>query len=82
MDHIPFLRVIRIPLKLILMPFDVEAIIVSGNGSQVGHINYYYGKFNAYQRTYVISDFKPVNIIPIHGDEKQLSKLMDEYSTM
>ncbi len=37
--------------------FDTEAILVSGNGSQVGHINYYNGKFNAYQRTYVLYDF-------------------------
>ncbi len=36
--------------------FDCEAILVSGNGSQVGHINYYKGKFNAYQRTYVLTD--------------------------
>ena len=34
--------------------FDEEAILVSGNGSQVGHIHYYKGKFNAYQRTYVL----------------------------
>lgn len=37
--------------------FDKEAILVSGNGSQVGHINYYNGRFNAYQRTYILSGF-------------------------
>lgn len=37
--------------------FDCEAILISGNGSQIGHTNYYSGKFNAYQRTYVISEF-------------------------
>lgn len=37
--------------------FNCEAILISGNGSQIGHTNYYSGKFNAYQRTYVISDF-------------------------
>lgn len=37
--------------------FDTEAILISGNGSNVGHINYYKGKFNAYQRTYVLKDF-------------------------
>ena len=35
--------------------FDCEAILVSGNGSQLGYTNYYKGKFNAYQRTYVLT---------------------------
>lgn len=37
--------------------FDTEALIVSGNGANVGYINYFKGKFNAYQRTYVLYDF-------------------------
>ena len=37
--------------------FDTEAILVSGNGANVGYVHYYYGKFNAYQRTYVLSGF-------------------------
>lgn len=37
--------------------FDTEALLISGNGSQVGHIHYYDGKFNAYQRTYVLDKF-------------------------
>ena len=37
--------------------FDTEALLVSGNGANVGYIHYYKGKFNAYQRTYVLSDF-------------------------
>ena len=37
--------------------FDDEALLISGNGANVGYIHYYKGKFNAYQRTYVISDF-------------------------
>ena len=35
--------------------FDCEAIIISGNGSKLGYTNYYNGKFNAYQRTYVLT---------------------------
>jgi type I restriction enzyme S subunit len=38
--------------------FDSEALLVSGNGANVGYIHYYKGKFNAYQRTYVLTDFK------------------------
>ena len=36
--------------------FDTEAILVSGNG-EVGLTKHYKGKFNAYQRTYVLYDF-------------------------
>ncbi len=37
--------------------FDAEALLVSGNGANVGYIHYYKGKFNTYQRTYVLSGF-------------------------
>tara|TARA_B100000965_G_scaffold317466_1_gene278051 strand:- start:909 stop:3284 length:2376 start_codon:yes stop_codon:yes gene_type:complete len=36
--------------------FDTEAILVAGNGD-VGNTKYYKGKFEAYQRTYVLSEF-------------------------
>lgn len=36
--------------------FDTEALLISGNGN-VGYIHYYKGKFNAYQRTYVLDQF-------------------------
>jgi type I restriction enzyme M protein len=39
--------------------FDTEALLIAGNGD-VGAINYYKGKFEAYQRTYVLSDFENV----------------------
>ncbi|MCG1311398.1 restriction endonuclease subunit S [Staphylococcus epidermidis] len=38
--------------------FDTEALLISGNGANVGYIHYYQGKFNAYQRTYVLNNFK------------------------
>lgn len=34
--------------------FDSEALLISDNGANVGYIHYYNGKFNAYQRTYVL----------------------------
>ncbi len=37
--------------------FDGEALIISGNG-ELGLIKYYNGKFDAYQRTYVLQNFK------------------------
>ena len=44
--------------------FDTEALLISGNGANVGYIHHYNGKFNAYQRTYVLDNFKQ-NIIYI-----------------
>jgi type I restriction enzyme S subunit len=38
--------------------FDGEALLVAGNGAHLGYIHHYIGKFNAYQRTYVLQDFK------------------------
>lgn len=37
--------------------FDTEAILIAGNGD-VGNSKIYKGKFEAYQRTYVLDDFK------------------------
>ena len=37
--------------------FDGDAILISGNGN-VGYSKFYSGKFNAYQRTYVLMNFK------------------------
>lgn len=37
--------------------FDDEALLISGNGEYVGYVHYYKGKFNAYQRTYVLRGF-------------------------
>lgn len=39
--------------------FDTEALLIAGNGN-VGQVSYYSGKFEAYQRTYVLSDFMGV----------------------
>ena len=39
--------------------FDAEAILIAGNAN-VGQTNYYNGKFEAYQRTYVLTDFKGI----------------------
>ncbi|MCU4676204.1 restriction endonuclease subunit S [Catenovulum sp. 2E275] len=39
--------------------FDCEAILIAGNGD-VGNTSYFNGKFEAYQRTYVLSHFDKV----------------------
>ena len=38
--------------------FNGESIILPGNGANVGEVFYYKGEFDAYQRTYVLSDIK------------------------
>lgn len=43
--------------KINTYAFDCEALLISGNGANVGYIHYYKGKFNAYQRTYVLTNF-------------------------
>jgi type I restriction enzyme M protein len=39
--------------------FDTEALLIAGNGD-VGAIKYFKGKFDAYQRTYVLTNFEKV----------------------
>ncbi len=53
----PFFTCAKEVYQIDKFAFDTEALLVSGNGSQVGHIHYYKGKFNAYQRTYVLDSF-------------------------
>ena len=43
--------------RINIYAFDTEALLISGNGAYVGYIHYYKGKFNAYQRTYVLDKF-------------------------
>ena len=53
----PFFTCDARPYRINEYAFDDDAILISGNGSNVGHVHYYNGKFNAYQRTYVLTDF-------------------------
>ncbi|MBT1073961.1 restriction endonuclease subunit S [Geobacter grbiciae] len=53
----PFFTCARERYAIDTFAFDAEALLVSGNGANVGYIHYYKGKFNAYQRTYVLTGF-------------------------
>ena len=56
--------------------FDTEALLISGNGAYVGYIHYYNGKFNAYQRTYILHNFKyNVQYIKCYLDEYLSEKI-------
>jgi type I restriction enzyme S subunit len=61
--------------------FDTEALLIAGNGN-VGHVNYYSGKFEAYQRTYVLSGFNGVQARYLFRVlDKRLSATMNEAET-
>lgn len=53
----PFFTCALEPSKIDTYSFDGKCIIIPGNGN-IGYVNYYEGKFDAYQRTYVLSDVK------------------------
>lgn len=49
----PFFTCANTPYKINVYAFDEEALLVAGNGDL--NVKYFNGKFNAYQRTYVIA---------------------------
>ncbi|WP_210410707.1 restriction endonuclease subunit S [Leptospira yanagawae] len=53
----PFFSCAAIPLKSNSFSFDCEALILPGNGANVGMVTYFNGKFEAYQRTYIVFNF-------------------------
>ena len=59
--------------------FDTEALLVSGNGANVGYIHYYNGKFNAYQRTYVLNNFEEnIGYIKLYLDRYLKKRILQE----
>ena len=50
----PFFTCSREPLKISTYSYDCECVLVAGNGDL--NVKYYNGKFDAYQRTYIIED--------------------------
>ena len=50
----PFFTCSREPLKISTYSYDCECVLVAGNGDL--NVKYYNGRFDAYQRTYIIED--------------------------
>ena len=48
----PFFTCAKDPLRIDNFRYDTEAVLLAGNGNF--DVNYYFGKFEAYQRTYII----------------------------
>ena len=53
----PFFTCAAEPIESPTYSFDGDSIILPGNGANVGLVIFYSGKFEAYQRTYVLSGF-------------------------
>lgn len=49
----PFFTCAREPLRIASWKYDLDAVLVAGNGDL--NVKHYKGKFDAYQRTYIIS---------------------------
>ncbi len=52
----PFFTCSKKVLRINRFSFDGEAILLAGNGDF--HVKYYWGKFDAYQRTYILQNFR------------------------
>jgi len=68
----PFFTCSRDPLRINTHAFDCDAILIAGNGDL--NVKHYSGKFNAYQRTYVVTSLSDK-----HLDTRYLFYFMDKY---
>ena len=69
----PFFTCSQVPLRIDNYAYDCECVLVAGNGEL--NAKYYNGKFNAYQRTYIIttkSEYKNISV-------KYLYKFFSKY---
>ena len=57
----PFFTCSREPLRINSYTYDCECVLVAGNGDL--NVKYYNGKFDAYQRTYIIEKKQEVDYI-------------------
>lgn len=57
----PFFTCAETPIRCDSYSFDCSAILLAGNGD-IGNISLYNGKFEAYQRTYVIECLKALDL--------------------
>lgn len=75
----PFFTCAVEPLKINNYEYDCECVLIAGNGDL--NVKYYNGKFNAYQRTYIIES-KDKNILDLkylfHFLTKYIEKLRND----
>ena len=72
----PFFTCAREHYTIYCFAFDTDALLISGNGANVGYIHHYTGKFNAYQRTYVLDQFnEDINYVHVFLDRFLSSRI-------
>lgn len=75
----PFFTCAREPLKISSFSYNCECVLVAGNGDL--NVKYYNGKFDAYQRTYIIES-KSKEVLDVrylfHFLDKYLVKLREQ----
>ena len=76
----PFFTCAADPLEINTFAFDDDVILIAGNNAQGKfHLNRYKGKFNAYQRTYVLTAKPNTNLDYIYYSLKlELKRLKDK----
>lgn len=75
----PFFTCASEPLKIASFSYDCECVLVAGNGDL--NVKYYSGKFDAYQRTYIIESINPERLNTrylYHFMESHLSTLREQ----
>lgn len=68
----PFFTCAREPLRIANYSYDCECVLVAGNGDL--NVKYYEGKFDAYQRTYIVESVDKTQL-----DVRYLYHFMDMY---
>lgn len=68
----PFFTCAREPLKIDRWKYDLDAVLVAGNGDL--NVKHYRGKFEAYQRTYILSSLNEQRL-----DTRYLFHFLDKY---
>ncbi len=78
----PFFTCSQATFRINHYAFDTEAILLSGNNAQgIYSVKHYKGKFNAYQRTYVIT-LKDDNSMPYCFLNQALTRNLDRLRTL
>ncbi len=60
----PFFTCSKEPLRINSFSYDAECVLIAGNGDL--NVKYYKGKFDAYQRTYILTIKKGITDISVH----------------
>lgn len=61
----PFFTCASEPTRSDSYSYDCEALLIAGNG-MLGKTHYFNGKFEAYQRTYILSEFNGIDVPFLH----------------